>query len=47
VAGITLTLLGPPSVSLAEEGTNVPLVVGAKDLALLTFLALEFDRAGG
>jgi DNA-binding SARP family transcriptional activator len=40
VAGITLTLLGPPSVLLADEGTSAPLL-GAKDLALLTFLALE------
>jgi DNA-binding SARP family transcriptional activator len=40
VAGVTLTLLGPPSVSLAEEGTSAPLL-GAKDLALLTFLVLE------
>ena len=40
MAGITLTFLGPPSVLLAEEGTCVSLL-GAKDLALLTFLALE------
>jgi DNA-binding SARP family transcriptional activator len=40
VAGITLTLLGPPSVLLAEEGTKAPLL-GAKDLALLTFLVLQ------
>jgi DNA-binding SARP family transcriptional activator len=40
VAGITLTLLGPPSVSPAEEGTNAP-CLGAKDLALLTFLVLQ------
>jgi DNA-binding SARP family transcriptional activator len=41
VERVTLTLLGPPSVRLAaEEGTSVP-SLGAKDLALLTFLVLE------
>jgi DNA-binding SARP family transcriptional activator len=40
VAGVALTLLGPPSVSLAGEGTSAPML-GAKDLGLLMFLALE------
>ena len=40
MAGVTLTLLGPPSVLLADEGTGAPLL-GAKDLALLSYLALE------
>jgi DNA-binding SARP family transcriptional activator len=40
VAPVTLELLGPPSVSLAEGGASAP-PLGAKDLALLTFLTLE------
>jgi DNA-binding SARP family transcriptional activator len=40
VASVTLTLLGPPSVLLADEGRGPPLL-GAKDLALLSYLALE------
>jgi DNA-binding SARP family transcriptional activator len=39
VAGVTLALVGPPSLSPAEEGTSAPL--GAKDLALLAYLVLE------
>jgi DNA-binding SARP family transcriptional activator len=41
VASVTLVLLGPPSVFLTEGTTSVPVSLGAKDLALLTFLALE------
>jgi DNA-binding SARP family transcriptional activator len=40
VAGLVLTLIGPPSVTLAGGGTNVP-QLGAKMLALLTYLVLE------
>ena len=40
MASVRLTLLGPPSVSLTDKAPNVP-ALGAKDLALLTFLVLE------
>ena len=40
MAGVVLTLLGPPSVSLTEGGVIVP-QPGAKVLALLTYLVLE------
>jgi DNA-binding SARP family transcriptional activator len=40
VAGLTLALLGPPSVSLGDGETSAP-TLGAKDLALLTYLVLE------
>jgi len=40
VAGVVLTLLGPPSVTLTDGGTIVP-QPGAKVLALLTYLVLE------
>jgi len=40
VASISLTLLGPPSVTLTGGVSKTP-ILGAKDLALLTFLVLE------
>ena len=40
MAGVVLTLLGPPSVGLTEGGAIVP-QPGAKVLALLTYLVLE------
>lgn len=38
--GVRLTLFGPPSVGFTDEGSVVPRL-GAKELALLTFMALE------
>ena len=40
MAGVSLTLLGPPSVRLTDGGQRTP-QPGAKELALLAFLALE------
>jgi DNA-binding SARP family transcriptional activator len=40
LAGIVLTLLGPPSVTVTDTGTTVP-QPGAKVLAFLTYLVLE------
>jgi len=40
VAGVSLTLLGPPSVTLPDQATAAPRL-GAKELALLAFMALE------
>ena len=40
MAGVVLTLLGPPSVTSTEQGAAL-LPLGAKELALLAFLTLE------
>ncbi|HEY3011263.1 MAG TPA: hypothetical protein VGJ36_00855, partial [Gemmatimonadales bacterium] len=40
MADVVLTLLGPPSVSLAGKGGSTP-QLSAKALALLAYLALE------